>query len=120
MGGGYAIALAAGHGFDASSVNYGGCPADAQDWLQDACPIVGSYGWADRTPMGGQSGKRLGEILFIDGRALGAMIPGSFESTQITLSDGTANKKTFMCKDEPFSSHRACLDGFRAEYFPGK
>lgn len=50
----------------------------------------------------------------------GAMIPGSFESTQITLSDGTANKKTFMCKDEPFSSHRACLAGFRAEYFPGK
>lgn len=50
----------------------------------------------------------------------GAMIPGSFESTQITLSDGTANKKTFMCKDEPFSSHRTCLDRFRTEYFPGK
>lgn len=63
MGGGYALALAPGGGFDASSVNYGGCPADAEDWLRDACPIVGSYGWADRTPMGGHAGKRLGEIL---------------------------------------------------------
>jgi carboxymethylenebutenolidase len=29
MGGGYAIALAEGHGFDAAAVNYGGCPSDA-------------------------------------------------------------------------------------------
>jgi hypothetical protein len=50
----------------------------------------------------------------------GAMIPGSFESTQLTLGDGMASKKTFMCKEEPFASHRACLDRLRAEYFPGK
>lgn len=31
MGGGYALALAADRGFDASSVNYGGCPSDAED-----------------------------------------------------------------------------------------
>ena len=44
MGGGYAIALAEGHGFDASAVNYGGCPSDARDWLPRACPVVGSFG----------------------------------------------------------------------------
>jgi carboxymethylenebutenolidase len=34
MGGGYAIALAAGRGFDAASVNYGGCPSDAEQVAQ--------------------------------------------------------------------------------------
>lgn len=46
--------------------------------------------------------------------------PGKFESTQIQLSDGYASKKTFLCKDEPFESHRKCLEMFRATYFPGK
>jgi hypothetical protein len=50
----------------------------------------------------------------------GAMVAGAYESTQITLSDGAANKKTFMCKEEPFVSHRECLDKLRAMYFPGK
>lgn len=50
MGGGYAIALAEGHGFDAAGVNYGGCPADAEEWLPRACPVVGSFGGADRSP----------------------------------------------------------------------
>ena len=50
MGGGYAVALAAGRGFDASSVNYGGCPSDAEDWMREACPIVGSYGGSDNSP----------------------------------------------------------------------
>lgn len=63
MGGGYAIALAAGHGFDASSVNYGGCPADAEEWLPDACPVVGSFGGEDRTPLGWRAGRRLGRLL---------------------------------------------------------
>ena len=63
MGGGYAIALAAGHGFDASSVNYGGCPGDAEEWLPDACPIVGSFGGEDRTPLGWRAGRRLGRLL---------------------------------------------------------
>jgi len=63
MGGGYAIALAEGHGFDASAVNYGGCPSDARDWLERACPVVGSFGGADRSPLGARAGRRLGELL---------------------------------------------------------
>lgn len=63
MGGGYALALASNRGFSASSVNYGGCPSDAEEWLPEACPIVGSYGGGDRSPMGGKSGKRLGRLL---------------------------------------------------------
>jgi carboxymethylenebutenolidase len=52
MGGGYALALAAGHGYSASAVNYGGCPKDAASWLAQACPVVGSFGGRDRSPMG--------------------------------------------------------------------
>ena len=63
MGGGYALALAPGRGFAASSVNYGGCPADAATWLPSACPIVGSFGGADHSPLGEQAGRRLGGIL---------------------------------------------------------
>jgi carboxymethylenebutenolidase len=63
MGGGYALALASDRGFTASSVNYGGCPADAQDWLSHACPIVGSFGGADSSPLGRRAGERLDRIL---------------------------------------------------------
>lgn len=63
MGGGYAIALAEGHGFDASSVNYGGCPSDARDWLPRACPVVGSFGEKDWSPLGARAGRRLDDLL---------------------------------------------------------
>jgi carboxymethylenebutenolidase len=63
MGGGYALALAPDRGFSASSVNYGGCPSDAKDWLATACPIVGSYGGADKSPLGGRAGHRLDRLL---------------------------------------------------------
>ena len=63
MGGGYAIALAADRGFDASSVNYGGCPSDAPDWLPRACPIVGSFGAQDNSPLGRRAGQRLDRLL---------------------------------------------------------
>jgi carboxymethylenebutenolidase len=52
LGGGFALLLAAGRGFDASSVNYGGVPKDVMGLLADACPIVGSYGAKDPTLRG--------------------------------------------------------------------
>ena len=61
MGGGFALLAAAGHGFDASSVNYGMLPKDLDDDLRGACPIVGSYGARDHS-LSGAAGKLDGAL----------------------------------------------------------
>jgi carboxymethylenebutenolidase len=48
MGGGFALLAAPRGWFEASSVNYGVVPKDADALLRGACPIVGSYGARDR------------------------------------------------------------------------
>lgn len=47
MGGGFALLLAS-RGYDASAVNYGMMPKNLDDVLQEACPIVASFGAKDR------------------------------------------------------------------------
>ena len=52
MGGGFALLLAPGHGFAASSANYGTLPKDMETFFAEACPIVASYGAKDRSLQG--------------------------------------------------------------------
>jgi carboxymethylenebutenolidase len=65
FGGGYALMLAPNRGFDASSVNYGALPKDAERFLRGACPIVASYGARDRSLRGAAG--RLERILSANG-----------------------------------------------------
>lgn len=66
MGGGFAMLLASGHGYSASSVNYGGRPPrDGVALLSRACPVVASYGGRDRSQRG--AADRLERILTVHG-----------------------------------------------------
>jgi len=49
MGGGFALLLAGQGGYGAASINYGMLPADLDDTLDGACPVVGTFGGRDRT-----------------------------------------------------------------------
>ena len=62
MGGAIAMLLAAGHGFAASSVNYGGPPPkDPGQFFATACPMVASYGGRDRSQR--HAAERLNSVL---------------------------------------------------------
>ena len=65
MGGGFAVVLASGHGFEASSVNYGALPKNSEEILKGACPVVASYGARDRSV--GDAPGRLRQILDASG-----------------------------------------------------
>ncbi len=52
MGGGFALLLAGQGDFGAASVNYGMLPSDLDATLDDACPVVGTFGGRDRTLRG--------------------------------------------------------------------
>lgn len=52
MGGGFALLLAGAGGYGAASVNYGMLPADLDDTLDGACPVVGTFGGLDLTLRG--------------------------------------------------------------------
>jgi carboxymethylenebutenolidase len=52
MGGGFALLAAPRQRYAAASVNYGLVPKDAETLLARACPIVASYGAADRALRG--------------------------------------------------------------------
>jgi carboxymethylenebutenolidase len=60
MGGGFALLLAGRPGWSAASVNYGPLPANLDDVLAGACPLVGSYGGRDYAFKGAAAKLRLG------------------------------------------------------------
>ena len=61
MTGGFALLLARGHGFAVSSDNYGNLPANLDEVVDGACPVVASYGARDRSLRG--AAKRLEQAL---------------------------------------------------------
>jgi carboxymethylenebutenolidase len=63
MGGGFALLCAIRPGYSSASVNYGVVPADAEDVLAGACPIVGSFGAKDA--MGTKPPERLQRALAV-------------------------------------------------------
>ncbi len=67
MGGGFALLLATRPGWSAASVNYGQLPDDVAAILAGACPIVGSFGGADKSlPGAGEKLQRAAETAGVE------------------------------------------------------
>lgn len=61
FGGAFALMLAPRGAYDAASVNYGSLGPGVADKLAESCPLVGSYGMADRNTRG--TARQLTDIL---------------------------------------------------------
>jgi carboxymethylenebutenolidase len=92
FGGGFALLLAPRGEFSAASVNYGGLPKNADDFLKQACPIVASYGARDRTLKGAAA--RLEGILAAAG--IDHDVKEYPETDHAFMNDHSADKIPFL------------------------
>ena len=102
LGGGLALA-AASRGFAAAAPNYGRLPRNAREILVGACPIVASYGGADRT-LRGAAGKLEDLLTELDVVHDVKEYPGAGHSFLSTVDSGplaTLMKVTGMGPHQP-------------------
>jgi len=92
FGGGFALLLAPRGEFSAASVNYGGLPKNAEEFLMRACPIVASYGAKDRTLKGAAT--RLEGIL--TGAGIDHDVKEYSEADHAFMNDHSADKIPFL------------------------
>ena len=100
FGGGFALLLAPRGEFSAASVNYGGLPKNADEFLKQACPIVASYGAKDRTLKG--AGARLEGILTAAG--IDHDVKEYPETDHAFMNDHSADKIPFLIQVSRSSS----------------